>query len=186
MKSDPNQTKKEDGGTDEDSDEGSEASDEDDFDAPIGDSRIYFEDQPVPLSAVRQWGANQLTFILDEQSERLAQTHDQIIDIFKKTEMRMRLFGLPLSEQQQIEENPDEEEEDDTENAPKSNAVYVRIFASELVPLIGDDRSLLSRMFSKTFAVSGKTTLGDIHWHACRFWGLIQSEYSLYVDNPDL
>ena len=59
----------------------------------------------------------------------------------------------------------------------------MRIFASELVPLTGDDKSLLSRMFCKTFAVSSKTSLADIHWHACRFWGLIHTEFSLYVDN---
>ena len=34
--------------------------------------------------------------ILDEQTEKLAQTNDQIIDIFRKTDKRMKLFGMAL------------------------------------------------------------------------------------------
>jgi len=53
----------------------------------------------------------------------------------------MRLFGLPLEEQKVIEANPDDSDDDETENAVKSQAVYVRVFASDFLPFTGDDRS---------------------------------------------
>jgi len=74
----------------------------------------------------------------------------------------MRLFGLPLEEQKVIEANPDDSDDDETENAVKSQAVYVRVFASDFLPFTGDDRSQLSRMFGNTFSISAKTTLADI------------------------
>ena len=41
-------------------------------------------------------------------------------------------------------------------------------------------------MYSNTFSVSSKTNLGDIYSSACKFWGLGESEYSLYLENPDI
>ena len=97
----------------------------------------------------------------------------------------MRLFGLPLEEQKEIEARPDDFEEEDTENTVKSQAVYVRVFASDFLPFTGDDRSQLSRMFCNTFAISAKTTLHDIHIEACKFWGLQPEEFKLWLDSPE-
>ena len=85
----------------------------------------------------------------------------------------MELEGLQVEDEK-------EEEENEQENTVKSSAIYVRVFGSEFLPFTGDDRSQLSRMFSNTFAVSSKTTLGDVHAHACKFWGLGENEYALY------
>ena len=95
------------GGSTGDGDESDE--DDDDGDdgaggaAMKGQSRLFFENQPVTMQQVKQWGATQLMNILDEQTERLAQTNDQIIDIFKATDKRMKLFGLPLDKQKELE-----------------------------------------------------------------------------------
>ena len=92
------------------------------------------------------------------------------------------MFGLPLEEQKEIEANPEDFEEDEAENTVKSQAVYVRVFGSDFLPLTGDDPSQLSRMFCNTFAISAKTTLRDIHREACKFWGILTDEFSLWTD----
>ena len=52
----------------------------------------------MPVSQIKKWCASQITHIIDEQNERLAQTQEQIIKIFKDTDKKMLLFGKPLEE----------------------------------------------------------------------------------------
>ena len=81
---------------------------------------MFYEGNLMPVSQIEKWCASQLTNIIDEQSERIAQTQEQIIDIFKFTDLRMKLFGLPLEEQKEIEAHPEDFEEDEAENTVKS------------------------------------------------------------------
>ena len=86
-------------GSDDEDDKGSDTDREDsEDDAPKGEARLFFENQQMPMSQIRKYCTQQITSILDEQTERLAQTQDTIIGIFKATDLRMKLFGLPLEE----------------------------------------------------------------------------------------
>ena len=66
--------------------------------APKGEARLFYEGQLMPVSQIKKWCASQITHIIDEQNERLAQTQEQIIKIFKDTDKKMLLFGKPLEE----------------------------------------------------------------------------------------
>ena len=64
-----------------DDEDGSSDGDEEELDdsmmvVPKGEARVFFEGQAMPMSQIRKWTAQQITSIIDEQSERIAQTQD--------------------------------------------------------------------------------------------------------------
>ena len=48
-----------------------------------------------------------------------------------------------------------------------ARAILFRIFATDLVELIGDDKSQISRMFGHTLALSANTKIGHLMEKAC-------------------
>mmetsp|Transcript_41534 Transcript_41534/g.54684 ORF Transcript_41534/g.54684 Transcript_41534/m.54684 type:complete len:80 (+) Transcript_41534:335-574(+) len=62
--------------TDDEDNEGDPAENEMTANMAKGESRVYFENHPMPMSIIRKWGTEQLMSILDEHTERLAQTND--------------------------------------------------------------------------------------------------------------
>ena len=68
-------------------------------------------------------------------------------------------------------------------------AVYVRIFASDLIPFdtrLNKDgkekEQQLSHMYGRTFAISSNTTLEQVFTHACKFWGVVPTEYTFFYE----
>lgn len=65
-----------------------------------------------------------------------------------------------------------------------ARAILIKIFASDMIPLTGEDRAQLSTMFCRTFAISSTTKIELLMEEACRFWGVLPSEYTLFIDDP--
>ena len=74
----------------------------------------------------------------------------------------------------------DEEVKDDNISA---RAILFRIFASDLVEFVGDDKSQISRMFGRTFALSAGTKIRHLFEEACKFWGVEEKHYELYFED---
>ena len=80
-------------------------------------------------------------------------------------------------------------DDDDLEERKDENlaarAILVQIFASDIIPITGDDQEQLSRMYSTTFAISSYTKAENLMMHACKYWGVLQSEYAMWYEDTD-
>lgn len=69
--------------------------------------------------------------------------------------------------------NPnDVEQEEVKDDNLSARAILFRIFATDLIEIIGQDKSQISRMFAKTFVLSPNTKISDLMEEACKFWGV--------------
>ena len=106
-------------------------------------------------------------------------TDDEILSHFKDTDFRTRIHGVPLDVQAKMNLLEDDEKEVNDDNLT-ARAILVKIFASDLIPITGDDRGQLSRMFCRTFAISTNTKIELLVEEACKYWGVLISDYSLF------
>ena len=59
--------------------------------------------------------------------------------------------------------NPDDGEvEEAKDDNTAARAILFRIFATDLIELIGQEKSQISRMFAHTFTISPNTKVGDL------------------------
>ena len=76
-----------------------------------------------------------------------------IVDYFKRSQYRMRIFGVPLQKQKTIKLDNDGEVKQVDDHQP-AQAIQVKIFASDLQPLIAQEPRLLSLMYARTFVIN--------------------------------
>ena len=80
--------------------------------------------------------------------------------------------------------NPnDAEEEEVKDDNVAARAILFRIFATDLIELIGEDKSQISRMFAATFTISPNTKIGDLFEAACKHWGVEEKHYELWYED---
>ena len=94
----------------------------------------------------------------------------------------MRIFGLPLDEQKALKNDDKALDSAPVEDTTTASAVYVRVFASDFLPFTGESKDEISRMFGRTFAISGQTRLELVYAEACKYWGVTSSEFSLWYE----
>ena len=96
--------------------------------------------------------------------------------------MKVLTYGVPVSQQVNITLD-DWELEDVKEENLVARAILVKIFASDIYPITGDDLEQLSRMYSKTFAISNTTKISHLMQEACKFWGVLASDYGMWYED---
>ena len=77
----------------------------------------------------------------------------------------------------------DEAVEEVKDDNVAARAILFRIFATDLIEIIGDDKSQISRMFARTFTLSANTKIGHLMEEACKFWGVEQKHYELWHED---
>jgi len=60
---------------------------------------------PVPRKKIFQLCEQAFSKYLDNQIFSMAQTNDDIIEIFKNTDFKMRIHGMPLAEQRGLKKD---------------------------------------------------------------------------------
>ena len=76
---------------------------------------------------------------LDDTIFNVKETNEDILFHFKKQDFRTRIFGIPLEIQNKMKIDEDVKEETNDENLA-ARAILVKIFASDLIPIFGEDR----------------------------------------------
>lgn len=121
------------------------------------------------------------TFVRDG-IEIVEDTNDDILKFIKESDFKSRIYGVPLETQLTMNVDDVDEGEAQEDNLP-ARAILFRIFATDLIEIIGDDKSQISRMFAKTFALSPNTKISHLFEEACKFWGVETKHYELYVED---
>ena len=135
----------------------------DDSDSDDAEGKLFMDSQPTSRKKIFQLCEQAFSKYLGDATKNITQSNDDIIDLFKTTDFKMRIHGMPLAEQRGLKKDDKIEEQEQIDDAASAFAVYVRVFSSDFVPFQGEDREQLSRMFGRTFAISSQTKLGVIH-----------------------
>ena len=118
--------------------------------------------------------------VIKDFTESIQPTNEDILEHVKYFERRNMTYGLTIQEADALKNEEIIEENDDDEYLI-ANAVQIKIFCSDLIGFSDDDdKSQLSKMFSRTFVIAMNTKIKHIKLAACRFWCLDDEEYDIW------
>lgn len=77
----------------------------DDSESDDAEQKLFMDHLPISRKKIFQLCEQAFSKYLDDQTKNMAQTNDDIIELFKNTDFKMRIHGMPLEEQRGLKKD---------------------------------------------------------------------------------